>query len=420
MDSESKAKRPSAREIIDAEVEGRINAILSNERLPKTKKGIIHYKLSPKQRELVREYDRFKKLQGVKLQTRYCYAVFLRQFGQFIGKPFEECTRRNAEDYLLNVQKTSKTNQFRQACCLKYFYVWLYEKHLNAELPKWVKDIQVKKPRIKHAPGDLLTKEEVKRLIEACETPWHAVMIRLLAESGIRRSELVTLRVGDVSFDSQLATVWANGKSGEGAVFLFDCAPYLMNYLRTHPKRKDPSAPLFFSYVGKGEIKPLGLTTPNKIISRTAKRAGISPTKRVYLHLFRHTAATEDAKVMPDAMMRLKYRWSPYSNMPQHYAAMNSEALKELVMKQNGLKPLEEPKPRATECPVCHYLNEPGERFCTNCYRSITLDAALEVEEKRRVLSALQVAIFKRKKNVSLENLADAFYDLEEKKKRRK
>ncbi len=373
----------------------------------------IDYSFTPGQVKVVSEFNRFKKLAGVKPWTRYSYVVWCRQFLANVQKPFEKITSRDAEDFLLSLREMSPVTQFRHRTYLKFFFVWFYETYLKQPLPDWVRKIPRNKPQSKRSPQELLSKDELEQLFSVVRAPMHQAMLRLLAESGLRRKELISLRVGDVSFEGPLTTIWANGKTGEGAVYLYESTPYLMSWLRMHPGRKNPEAPVFYMIDKKTkELTPLSLTTPNKMIKRIAQRSGIDK-KRVYCHLFRFTAATNDAVSMSDALMRLKYRWSGYSQMPAHYAALHGTALKDQVMKQYGLVKPEEEKARPIECPTCHFVNQPGEQFCTNCYRGLNLGAVQQVEERRRVLNMIQAIAFKRKKSVSLDDMAEIIHEIE-------
>jgi integrase len=142
-------------------------------------------------------------------------------------------------------------------------------------VPDWVKKIPRNKPAFKRSPQELLTREEIQRLINAAEDPRHQLLVRLLAESGLRRGEVIGLRVGDVAFEGQLTKLWADGKSGQGEVYLYEVTPYLMNYLRIHPGRNNPDAPLFYEFGPGGQLKPWGLTTPYAIVRRLADKAGL-------------------------------------------------------------------------------------------------------------------------------------------------
>ncbi len=373
----------------------------------------IDYTFTPSQLKVVSEFNRFKLLAGVKSWSRYSYIIWCRQFLAFVKKPFEKITEREAQDYLLSLKEMSPSTQFRHRIYLKFFFVWFYESYLKKKLPDWVRKIPRNKPNTKRSPQELLSKDELKKLFTVARHPMHQTILRLLAESGLRRKELISLRVGDISFEGPLTTLWANGKSGEGAVYLFDSTPYLMSWLRTHPFRNDVSSPLFYSIDKKtGKPKTLGISTPNFIVKTLAKRAGID-SKRVYLHLFRFTSATADAISMSDALMRLKYRWSSNSQMPAHYASLHGEALKDEVLRHHGLVKPGEKIEVPIECPTCHFVNKAGERFCSNCYRGITLDAVQEVEDRRKVLDAIQVIAFKRKKTVSIEDLADVVHEIQ-------
>lgn len=61
--------------------------------------------------------------------------------------------------------------------------------------------------------SDLLTADEIKRIVEAVRTFHDKTLILVLADSGRRIGEILTLRIGDVDFDS----MWACMLTGKWA-----------------------------------------------------------------------------------------------------------------------------------------------------------------------------------------------------------
>jgi integrase len=68
--------------------------------------------------------------------------------------------------------------------------------------------------KVRHLPG-VHSQEEVARLIEAADTPFHRILLMTLYATGARRAEAARLRVGDI--DSQRMVVHIHeGKGGKG------------------------------------------------------------------------------------------------------------------------------------------------------------------------------------------------------------
>lgn len=137
---------------------------------------------------------------------------------------------------------------------------------------------------------DRLTVEEELRFLDQAYTQdgRTGLMLQTLLESGARASELVHLRVEDVSLAERVITVrHGKGDKRRKVPIRRDLAQLLR--LHIGPRR---AGPLFVSrQQGSGAI-PHTLTRQRigQIVRGVANAAGI--TKRVYPHLLRHTVAT--------------------------------------------------------------------------------------------------------------------------------
>ncbi len=152
-----------------------------------------------------------------------------------------------------------------------------------------VRDIKNPMPK-KKLPNEVLTEDEVKRMIDAAENLRDKAMIAVLYESGTRRGEFMNLRIRDVVFDDYGAVIKVKGKTGERRIRLVSSVPYLLRYIDVHPQKDDPNAHLWvkMGYPGKGE--PVNYNTFSAQLKKIAKKAGIK--KRIHMHLFRHSRAT--------------------------------------------------------------------------------------------------------------------------------
>jgi integrase/recombinase XerD len=129
-------------------------------------------------------------------------------------------------------------------------------------------------------------------------------VLAVLTESGCRVGELVSSKVGDVKVgDEFVKLTFRRGKTGLRTVPLKESIVYLNHWLEKHPIQNTPDAPLWVSLkqiplkYGRPErgYKPMNENSVSTLVKRVAKKAGIK--KNVYPHLFRHSCATELAKV---------------------------------------------------------------------------------------------------------------------------
>jgi len=127
-----------------------------------------------------------------------------------------------------------------------------------------------------------------------------------------------------------------------------------------HSKKDDPEAPLWISSVGR----IIDYHRMTQHIKDAAKKAGIQ--KRIYFHMFRHSAATQAAQFLNEYQMRIKFGWSSGSDTPSRYVHMRDIDNKIVSLykgKEIELKPALLP----IKCSKCGYENTPGMRYCGRC-----------------------------------------------------
>ena len=129
---------------------------------------------------------------------------------------------------------------------------------------------------------EILTINEIKRLLESTSNIKHKLIIKLLYGGGLRVSEIVNLKNRDINFEEGLIHIkMAKGKKDRFVKIPESISLELESYIKLNN-----SEILFPSNRGgKLTIKSI-----QKIVQNSAKKAGIR--KRVYPHLLRHSFAT--------------------------------------------------------------------------------------------------------------------------------
>ncbi len=169
--------------------------------------------------------------------------------------------------------------------CLKAFFTWAVEAGLLLAHP--MRGLTMKAPKtLPAAPDD----EAVRRLLAACPDTFEGrrnrALVALLADSGLRVSEALRLRIEDVNFAARTLHV-RGGKGGKDGTAFFgaDAAQVLRAWLH---KRRDahPEDFLFTDRQGR----PLGRAHATHILHRLSVKAGLP--RKVGPHALRHYAAT--------------------------------------------------------------------------------------------------------------------------------
>ncbi|RJP20585.1 MAG: site-specific tyrosine recombinase XerD [Candidatus Omnitrophota bacterium] len=193
---------------------------------------------------------------------------------------------------LLYVKGMRPTSIARKTSALRRFYL-----HLVGE--GYLQEDPTRLCRSPHAPKRFkgaLTQDEVQKLIEAADSQGDdalrlrdQAMIELLYASGLRVSELLTLRPGDLNFQHGFLRTMGKGAKERLVPFHPQAAQKVLDYLeRARPQLciKRQSETLFVNQRGK----PLSRMGFWKILRKYALLAGI--TSGLSPHTLRHSFAT--------------------------------------------------------------------------------------------------------------------------------
>jgi len=120
------------------------------------------------------------------------------------------------------------------------------------------------------------------------------LIVRLLADTGIRADELCGLQVDDLIEHDRHDYLRVTGKGEKDRLVPVPAqlSKRLRRYIRSRPA--DPSNTFVFLSLRRsrrGEYEPLSVSGLEQMIHALSKNAGI--TRRVYPHIFRHTYITE-------------------------------------------------------------------------------------------------------------------------------
>lgn len=210
-------------------------------------------------------------------EYRFLVSIFLR----FSGKPLEECTPSDLEDYksfLASKRNYSKTSQYLAIKALRHYYKFKNQTPpLNLTVPK----------RPKKMPN-YLTEKEATRLLSVADKELRTnLIISLLAHTGMRVGELCNLKIDDIDLDEGVIAIHS-GKGDRDRIVIMpeDSTRLVRKYLLVRSEMKSPTRSLLVSRKGT----KLDTSTVQRIVRDAAKKAGIS--KKVTPHVLRHTFAT--------------------------------------------------------------------------------------------------------------------------------
>ena len=354
------------------------------------------------------EYDKLAVVTGLKWTTRSNRLKILKEFGSFLKKDFKKATKQDFIDFISYKASHPKgkgkfTHNYKalMLATIRKFYKWLYD--IEEGYPDVVRNGVFTKENLKtkiDADRPDYTEEEILKVLEGTRNYRDKLLVVLLAEAGLRISEMQSLKLKDIELTQQYAKlkVPADTKTGYRAVFIVKSVPELIRYLDNHKARHDPEAPLFCNVVGN-EVKHLSYGTLYAALTSAFERAGVK--KKGGFHTFRRTAVRNDLKhgQMSDQILKSKYGWQYNSAMLKVYSKVKEEDLKSATLEANGVidkeAPQRESKLAPKICPRCGTLNPVGARVCVNCFSALNLEVAHEIEDRREMLDEMLIPIMK-------------------------
>jgi integrase/recombinase XerD len=322
-------------------------------------------------RRKVKQFLEYIRAEGLSTPRQVRYTYVLRKLSALLGKEFRRTTKTDMIRVISDLEKqdTAYETKLSEKQCIKRFYKWL--RNTEDDYPPEVKWIRAKRDNNhKILPEHLLTEDEVKKLAETCQNQRDRALILVLYETGCRVGEILTLKVGDVQFDTHGAIMILKGKTGPRRVRIIFSAKALSEWLNHHPSRLDSEAPLWTSFESAGSTKPLEYYAFRKMLSVTAARAGIA--KRVNPHSFRHARASNLANVLTEAQMKEYLGWVGDSRMASTYVHLSGRNIDNAPLRLNGIKTedevnSEEHTLRIKTCSRCQEVNSPTSGFCSRC-----------------------------------------------------
>ncbi len=188
---------------------------------------------------------------------------------------------RQYQAHLFRDRQLAANSVAQRVAALRFFYIRTLGQEWNLD--------RVPYPKRPRQLPNILSPQEVARLIDAAHPPFYRVIVMTLYATGVRRSELTHLRIHDI--DSAPMVVHVRGGKGRKDRDVLLSQQLLVN-LREHVRRlrRRPAQGLFPGGKWHTSDDPITSNVPWLACSHAAKRAGI--TKPSHPHILRHCFAT--------------------------------------------------------------------------------------------------------------------------------
>ena len=238
----------------------------------RNRKPIEGHRFCPESYLLKLELKRYAK------NTVRTYVVFFEKFINFHkSKAVNELDETDVRSFLQYMISKDRSNSYiNQAVnAIKFYY------EVVLDMPN--RYYQIERPKKEKKLPVVLSKSEAKALIDATNNMKHKCLISLLYSTGMRRNELLNLKLADI--DSKRMLVFIRGAKGKKDRYTL-LSDRLLVDLRTYYKSYIPKVFLFEGQAGKS----YSTSSMGMIIKRARKKAGIK--KNVTPHTLRHSFAT--------------------------------------------------------------------------------------------------------------------------------
>lgn len=224
-----------------------------------------------------------KRIEGCSEKTLSYYRKTIEALTARVRKAVQQITTDDLRCYLTNYQvqrRSSKVTIDNIRRIMSSFFSWLEDEDFIVKSPVR----RIHKVKTAKVVKDTYTDEALELMRDNCKTARDLAMIDLLASSGMRVGELVTLNREDINFNERECVVI--GKGNKERLVYFDARTkiHLQNYLEG---RTDGNPALFVSL--KAPFDRLMIGGVETRLRELGKRLNIP---KVHPHKFRRTLAT--------------------------------------------------------------------------------------------------------------------------------
>jgi integrase/recombinase XerD len=268
------------------------------------------------QDERLSSLEKELRIRGYSYKTIRNYIFSNKRFLDFIKKPIDEITTNDVKMYALFLKDKGLSNNSLNhvLAALKFYYAKVLKRKIffNIENLKPERTLPV-----------VLTKEEVKNILNAIKNPKHRLLVEFMYGCGLRVSEAVSLRVNDIDFNERILRV-KQGKNMKDR--LVKIPQRIIDSLNAYLPRG--AIGLDYIFPGQKEKHHLSTKSADKIVKKATGLSGIN--KEVSCHTFRHSYATHLLENGVDIRFIQKLLGHKRLDTTQIYTQVSTEQLKKI------------------------------------------------------------------------------------------
>ena len=220
--------------------------------------------------------ERELKIRNYSRRTVDCYLYGLKRYFNFKQTDFEHINEENIKDFLLSCEKSGISPQSRNSFlnAIKFFYRVVTDMRSS---------IGIHSAKKQQRLPEVLSREEVRRILDSTENEKHRMLLALSYGAGLRVSESVALLVADVHIDELTLLVrQSKGQKDRLTVFPEQLVTGIQNLIAGKQTNE-----CVFSSLRGGKLTT---RSAQKMFETSLKKSGIK--KSATFHSLRHSFAT--------------------------------------------------------------------------------------------------------------------------------
>jgi integrase/recombinase XerD len=236
-------------------------------------------KLTNDQKTILNNFYLYLKGKRYSKSTIQTYTFFVADFVNFHTKtPLEELTNRSVELFIEKVfieREYSVSTQRQFISALKIFIIFCPKTKIN--------DLVLERPKKSRKLPNVLSQEEVLRIVQVTKNLKHRAIIVLLYSSGLRIGEITSLQLKNIDIErKQVKIESGKGRKDRFVVLASSFLPLLLNYLTTYTPK--------VYFIEGLEGHRYSESSIRKFLGKSVILAKV--LKRVTPHTLRHSYAT--------------------------------------------------------------------------------------------------------------------------------
>ncbi|TVR68993.1 MAG: hypothetical protein EA408_13010 [Marinilabiliales bacterium] len=264
----------------------------------------------------IAEFEEYMKQKRYSPSTIKSYLSSIRQFFQYYGGPQVKVTNGDISEYISHLIEKGYSSSFQNQIVsgIKLFFSRIHNQEIISGL--------IERPRREHRLPNVLSKAEIQRILAAPRNLKHRAMLSLIYACGLRRSELLNLKPGDIDSNRNLVII-RQAKGNKDRVI--PLPGKILSSLREYYLAYRPSTWLF---EGQSKNSQYSATSLAKVLKNAAAKAGIN--KEVSLHWLRHSYATHLLEQGTDLRIIQELLGHKSSKTTEIYTHVSTQSLQQI------------------------------------------------------------------------------------------